>query len=118
MGWSQRGILLAIIAIALVAALKLPMWFSLFTLPEAINLTALLILSALFAASLLRLGPRKFLRRLMMLKPVAHGHKHRHDHAHAHAKTAETSHVHGHGHSHSHGQTSGHSHPHSDKHQH
>ncbi|MFB2669928.1 metal transporter [Shewanella xiamenensis] len=118
MGWSQRGILLAIIAIALVAALKLPMWFSLFTLPEAINLTALLILSALFAASLLRLGPRKFLRRLMMLKPVAHGHKHRHDHAHAHAKTAETSHVHGHGNSHSHGQTSGHSHPHSDKHQH
>ncbi|KEK28971.1 MULTISPECIES: metal transporter [Shewanella] len=118
MGWSQRGILLAIIAIALVTALKLPMWFSLFTLPEAINLTALLILSALFAASLLRLGPRKFLRRLMMLKPVAHGHKHRHDHAHAHAKTAETSHVHGHGHSHSHGQTSGHSHPHSDKHQH
>ncbi|MEL4285647.1 metal transporter [Shewanella xiamenensis] len=118
MGWSQRGILLAIIAIALVAALKLPMWFSLFTLPEAINLTALLILSALFAASLLRLGPRKFLRRLMMLKPVAHGHKHSHDHAHAHAKTAETSHVHGHGHSHSHGQTSGHSHPHSDKHQH
>ncbi|MDG5901109.1 metal transporter [Shewanella xiamenensis] len=118
MGWSQRGILLAIIAIALVAALKLPMWFSLFTLPEAINLTALLILSALFAASLLRLGPRKFLRRLMMLKPVAHGHKHRHDHAHAHAKTAETSHVHGHGHSHSHGQSSGHSHPHSDKHQH
>mgnify|MGYP006181858795 FL=1 len=118
MGWSQRGILLAIIAIALVAALKLPMWFSLFTLPEAINLTALLILSALFAASLLRLGPRKFLRRLMMLKPVAHGHKHSHDHAHAHAKTAETSHVHGHGNSHSHGQTSGHSHPHSDKHQH
>ncbi|MEL4294785.1 metal transporter [Shewanella xiamenensis] len=118
MGWSQRGILLAIIAIALVAALKLPMWFSLFTLAEAINLTALLILSALFAASLLRLGPRKFLRRLMMLKPVAHGHKHRHDHAHAHAKTAETSHAHGHGHSHSHGQTSGHSHPHSDKHQH
>ena len=122
MGWSQLGILLAIIAIALVAALKLPMWFSLFTLPEAINLTALLILSALFAASLLRLGPRKFLRRLMMLKPVAHGHKHRHDHrhdhAHAHAKTAETSHAHGHGHSHSHGQTSGHSHPHSDKNQH
>ncbi|MFB2719919.1 metal transporter [Shewanella xiamenensis] len=118
MGWSQRGILLAIIAIALVAALKLPMWFSLFTLPEAINLTALLILSALFAASLLRLGPRKFLRRLMMLKPVAHGHKHRHDHAHAHAKTAETSHAHGHGHSHSHGQSSGHGHPHSDKHQH
>lgn len=118
MGWSQRGILLAIIAIALVAALKLPMWFSLFTLPEAINLTALLILSALFAASLLRLGPRKFLRRLMMLKPVAHGHKHRHDHAHAYAKTAETSHAHGHGHSHSHGQSSGHGHPHSDKHQH
>jgi len=118
MGWSQRGILLAIIAIALVVALKLPMWFSLFTLPEAINLTALLILSALFAASLLRLGPRKFLRRLMMLKPVTHGHKHSHDHAHTHAKTAETSHVHGHGHSHSHGQSSGHSHPHSDKHQH
>jgi len=90
MSWPQRAILLAMIAIALVAALKLPMWFSLITLPEAINLVALLILSALFAASLLRLGPRKFLRRLMMLKPSTHGHKHSHDHAHAHAHAHST----------------------------
>ncbi|MGL5491017.1 MAG: metal transporter [Shewanella sp.] len=118
MSWPQRAILLAMIAIALVAALKLPMWFSLITLPEAINLVALLILSALFAASLLRLGPRKFLRRLMMLKPSTHGHKHSHDHAHAHAHSTvlstPTSPSHNHDSSHSHS----HDHADRDKHHH
>ncbi|MFG0456787.1 ZIP family metal transporter [Shewanella mangrovisoli] len=117
MSWPQRGVLLTIIAVSLVAALKLPMWFSLVTLPEAINLAALLVLSGLFAASLLRLGPRKFLRRLMMLKPAAHGHKHGHDHAHAHAAATGTTHSHGHGHTHSH-QSGGHSHSDANKHHH
>ncbi|MDT3295174.1 metal transporter [Shewanella sp. SP2S2-6] len=93
MTWPQRAILLSIIALSLVAALRLPLWFSLFTLPEVVNLIALLILSGLFAASLLRLGPRKFLRRLMLSKPVAnsHSHSHAHGHSHEHAHSHEPS---------------------------
>lgn len=92
MTWTQRAILLSIIALSLAAALRLPLWFSLFTLPEVVNLIALLILSGLFAASLLRLGPRKFLRRLMLSKPVAHAHSHSHSHAHSHSH--ENTHTH------------------------
>ena len=95
MTWPQRAILLSIIAVSLVAALRLPLWFSLFTLPEVVNLIALLILSGLFAASLLRLGPRKFLRRLMLSKPVAnsHSHSHAHGHSHEHAHSHSASHA-------------------------
>lgn len=92
MTWTQRAILLSIIALSLAAALRLPLWFSLFTLPEVVNLIALLILSGLFSASLLRLGPRKFLRRLMLSKPVAHAHSHSHSHAHSHSH--ENTHTH------------------------
>ncbi|QSX40843.1 metal transporter [Shewanella cyperi] len=46
---------------------------------------ALLLLALLFAASLLRLGPRKFLRRLWHGQgPKAHAHKHGHKHDHSH----------------------------------
>lgn len=95
MTWPQRAILLSIIAVSLVAALRLPLWFSLFTLPEVVNLIALLILSGLFAASLLRLGPRKFLRRLMLSKPVvnSHSHSHAHGHSHEHAHSHSASHA-------------------------
>ncbi|RBP76517.1 hypothetical protein DET47_11884 [Shewanella putrefaciens] len=92
MTWTQRAILLSIIALSLAAALRLPLWFSLFTLPEVVNLIALLILSGLFAASLLRLGPRKFLRRLMLSKPAVHAHSHSHSHAHSHSH--ENTHTH------------------------
>ena len=111
MTWPQRAILLSIIALSLVAALRLPLWFSLFTLPEVVNLVALLILSGLFAASLLRLGPRKFLRRLMLSKPAAHAHGHSHEHAHSHEprashasvqSTAETPSAHDHSDEHTH----------------
>lgn len=99
MNWAQRAMLLAIITIALVATLKLPMWFSWVRLPEAINLMALLILLALFAASLLRLGPRKFLRRLMVIKSATHGHDHPHSSAlptsHRHPQDDHLSHRHG-----------------------
>ena len=88
MTWTQRAILLSIIALSLAAALRLPLWFSLFTLPEVVNLIALLILSGLFAASLLRLGPRKFLRRLMLSKPAAHAHSHSHENTHTHESSA------------------------------
>lgn len=91
MTWTQRTILLSIIALSLAAALRLPLWFSLFTLPEVVNLIALLILSGLFAASLLRLGPRKFLRRLMLSKPVVHAHSHAHSHSHENTHTHESS---------------------------
>lgn len=95
MTWPQRAILLSIIALSLVAALRLPLWFSLFTLPEVVNLIAQLILSGLFAASLLRLGPRKFLRRLMLSKPVvnSHSHSHAHGHSHEHAHSHSASHA-------------------------
>ena len=119
MTWPQRAILLSIIALSLVAALRLPLWFSLFTLPEVVNLVALLILSGLFAASLLRLGPRKFLRRLMLSKPAAHAHSHSHSQAHGH------SHEHAHSHEPSTSHTSVQStaetpsaHDHSDEHTH
>lgn len=91
MTWTQRAILLSIIALSLAAALRLPLWFSLFTLPEVVNLIALLILSGLFAASLLRLGPRKFLRRLMLSKPAVHAHSHAHSHSHENTHTHESS---------------------------
>jgi len=110
MTWAQRGILLAIISVALVAALRLPMWFSLITLPETLNLVALLMLSGLFAASLLRLGPRKFLRRLMLVKPTPHGHSHGHSHGH---NTHEQAHEHAH-----HGASAQKPHSPADKHSH
>lgn len=110
MTWTQRGILLAIISVALVAALRLPMWFSLITLPETLNLVALLMLSALFAASLLRLGPRKFLRRLMLVKPTPHRHSHGHSHGH---HTHEQAHEHAH-----HGASAQKQHSPADKHSH
>lgn len=110
MTWAQRGILLAIISVALVAALRLPMWFSLITLPETLNLVALLMLSGLFAASLLRLGPRKFLRRLMLVKPTPHGHSHGHSHGH---HTHEQAHEHAH-----HGASAQKPHSPADKHSH
>jgi len=103
MTWPQRLALVTIIALALLAASALPLWFSLITLPEMVNLVALLILSAMFAASLLRLGPRQFLRRLMLSKPKHH-HALRHSHApHGHAEHSHTEHDHtGHGHRHDH----------------
>ena len=100
MTWQQRGVLLSLIAIALIASMRLPVWFSLVTLPEIINILALLILSALFAASLLRLGPRQFLRRLMLGKAESHQHGHAHnEHSHGHPPVKNQSHTHAHGHS-------------------
>ncbi|MGL5408447.1 MAG: metal transporter [Shewanella sp.] len=118
MTWPQRLALVTIIALALLAASALPLWFSLITLPEMVNLVALLILSAMFAASLLRLGPRQFLRRLMLSKPKHH-HALRHSHApHGHAEHSHTEHDHtGHGHRHDHGHDAALA-PRKDKHHH
>ncbi len=106
MTWLQRGILLSIIALGLMATLVLPLWFSLISLPETLNLIALLALSGLFAASLLRLGPRKFLRRLMLSKPVSHTH----NHAHSHADMPNPANPHSDKHAHEHTKTDKHSH--------
>lgn len=118
MTWPQRLALVTIIALALLAASALPLWFSLITLPEMVNLVALLILSAMFAASLLRLGPRQFLRRLMLSKPKHH-HALRHSHApHGHAEHSHTEHDHTeHGHRHDHGHDAALA-PRKDKHHH
>lgn len=118
MTWPQRLALVTIIALALLAASALPLWFSLITLPEMVNLVALLILSAMFAASLLRLGPRQFLRRLMLSKPKHH-HALRHSHApHSHAEHSHTEHDHTeHGHRHDHGHDAAMA-PRKDKHHH
>ena len=55
---------------------------SLVMLPESVQWVALALLALLFSASLMRLGPRKFLRRLMITKPLIHTHQHGHDHHH------------------------------------
>ncbi|MGI2260989.1 metal transporter [Shewanella sp. GXUN23E] len=79
----QSALLLATIAILLLGANQIFLAKeSLLDLPESVNITAVVILSLLFAASLLRLGPRKFLRRLMITKPQVHIHQHGHDHHH------------------------------------
>ncbi|MCF1428916.1 MAG: metal transporter [Shewanella sp.] len=55
---------------------------SLITLPESMQWVALILLALLFGASLMRLGPRNFLLRLMITKPLVHTHQHDHHHHH------------------------------------
>lgn len=74
------------IGVTLIATTLTPSNHPLFNLSENLGLVSILLLSLLFAASLLRLGPRKFLRRLMIAKPtLANGATtHHHDHGHSH----------------------------------
>ncbi|QIR13109.1 metal transporter [Shewanella aestuarii] len=51
-------------------------------LPESINIFALGIVCLLFGASLLRLGPRKFLSKMMSQFKSEHSHDHGHSHNH------------------------------------
>lgn len=55
-----------------------PQWHAIINLPEWLNACALALLSLLFSASLLRLGPRKFLLSLVMFTPKAHSHAEHH----------------------------------------
>lgn len=109
-GWSAPAVLLALLAapwlsirqltgmsiklriaaLALLAALLLvgaqlaPEAATLWHLPHEIEIAALTLVALLFAASLLRLGPRKFLRRLWHGRlPKPHHHDHGH-HGHHH----------------------------------
>lgn len=117
MTWLQRTALLGIVTFALVAALRVPTWFSLISLSETVNMIALLLIAALFAASLLRLGPRKFLRRLMLSKP-AHAHHHNHEHAHVHSHGTHNAADSARHQSASHGESSNKKHDHQQDHKH
>ncbi|WP_445946879.1 metal transporter [Shewanella sp.] len=91
---------LSLLAIALtisvaIAAWLLPSGQPILSLSEPLQMGAMVVISLLFGTSLLRLGPRKFLRRLLINLPTAHAHEHNHGH--------EQKHSHGtHGHSHGH----------------
>ncbi|NRD71725.1 metal transporter [Shewanella sp. VB17] len=81
MNWGLRSVLLIVITINLVAInIIQPQWDAITILPDSINTLSLTVLAGLFAASLLRLGPRKFIARIMHLKPQAHSHEHGHKH--------------------------------------
>ena len=85
MNWSQRGLLFGLILASLVIINMLqPQWHALMIIPDSVNTLSLTVLACLFAASLLRLGPRKFMARIMHLQPKAHSHDHGHDHGHSH----------------------------------
>ncbi len=77
----QRALVIGLIIASLaLTALLQPEWHSMLTIPEPISMLSILILAGLFAASLLRLGPRKFMARIMLLKDKAHAHSHNHSH--------------------------------------
>ncbi|ABV89463.1 hypothetical protein [Shewanella pealeana] len=119
MNWTQRISLFALL-IALLGAIELlhPKWQALVHLPATLNNICLIIVAILFATSLLRLGPRKFLSRLMLLKPKAHHHDHSHSHSHEPKHEYEHSHAPKHEHSHEHGHKPKHEHQHSHDHKH
>ncbi|MEC4726283.1 metal transporter [Shewanella sp. D64] len=85
MNWTQRGLLFTLILASLVVINMIqPQWHSIMTIPNSINTLSLTALACLFAASLLRLGPRKFMARIMYPKPKTHDHNHSHEHGHKH----------------------------------
>jgi len=85
MNWTLRALVIALVlGCSLVTTIIAPQWHAIMTLPDPVNTVSLIILATLFAASLLRLGPRKFMARIMLLKPKAHDHSHGHHHKHDH----------------------------------
>ncbi|QYK01344.1 metal transporter [Shewanella psychrotolerans] len=97
MNWTQRLLLGSVIALCLLGTHWLiPQWSTIIELPQSINTSALAIIALLFAASLLRLGPRQFMARIMLWKPKSHQHDHAHEHKHEHHSNSDQHH---HGHS-------------------
>ncbi|MFV7772186.1 metal transporter [Shewanella marisflavi] len=95
MDWTQRLALTGVIGLCLLGTHWLiPEWSQLLSLSETVNQVSLALISALFAASLLRLGPRKFMARIMLWKPKGHDHSHApansHDHTHSHDHSHES----------------------------
>ncbi len=86
LSWSQRIILLVTLAASLLLchALQPQQWHSIIALPESINAIALAFIAIIFSASLLRLGPRKFMAKLTLWKPKTHTHHEHGTHEHHH----------------------------------
>lgn len=81
MSWIQKGILVGLlVALLAISSTLLGSWDTLIVVPHTFQVVSLTILSLLFAASLLRLGPRKFLSRLFVFKMKGHQHDHNHSH--------------------------------------
>lgn len=103
MTWPQRIGLFALLLLALASAFwLLPSWQALFVLPESVNLAALVVIAILFAASLMRLGPRQFLSRLMINRHVSDAHTHSSSHSRGHAHHHKPADDHSHSHRHHH----------------
>ncbi len=84
MSWGMRAALSTVLVVALLFAHHyLVDWHQLLTLPDSINITAAVVVGLIFSASLLRLGPRKFLSRLL-IKFNSHNHDHSHKDGHEH----------------------------------
>ncbi|WP_351018310.1 metal transporter [Shewanella sp. AC91-MNA-CIBAN-0169] len=100
MNWKQGLMLGGILLVGLMVADQLTLSSSLtLQLPEAANILGLVAIVLLFGASLLRLGPRKFLSRLMInLKSAPHSHDHGHhsDTKAAHHHESASTHKHHH----------------------
>ncbi|MGS0689705.1 metal transporter [Shewanella sp. 30m-9] len=113
MNWTQKASLFALL-ITLLGAIELlhPKWQALVHLPATLNNICLIIVAILFATSLLRLGPRKFLSRLMLLKPKSHAHVHAHGHAHSDKHAHSDAQEHNNSHAHNHGHKKKHNHKH------
>ncbi|GAA0791027.1 metal transporter [Shewanella aestuarii] len=86
MTWKQGLMLGGVLVSAFIVADLVPLTSDyVLRLPESINILGLAIISLLFGASLLRLGPRKFLSRMVTnLKSEHHDHKQSHGHSHHH----------------------------------
>ncbi|MBV7316052.1 metal transporter [Shewanella sp. NIFS-20-20] len=80
--WLQRAILVACLASVLLIAHSVNIqWQPWIHLPESINLIALGMVALLFAGSLLRVGPRGVMKRLMLDKvKISHHHDSHHHH--------------------------------------
>ncbi|QYK12860.1 metal transporter [Shewanella rhizosphaerae] len=103
MDWTQRLTLTGVIGLCLLGTHWLiPEWSRLLSLPETVNQLSLALVAMLFAASLLRLGPRKFIARIMLWKPKAHDHSHAHSNSHNHSHEPASGHEHKHSHEHKH----------------
>ncbi|MCE9680537.1 metal transporter [Shewanella sp. AS1] len=84
MNWSKRFLLVSSLLLCLFITQYLaPSWQGLLHLPSNLNLLCLAIITFLFGASLLRLGPRKFMSRITLWSKA-----HKHDHPHNHQQDA------------------------------
>ncbi|MCG9698393.1 metal transporter [Shewanella sp. Isolate11] len=97
LNWPQRLSLFTMLIVCLLAChWLLPQWHSVISLPQAMNATALVLIAVIFGASLLRLGPRKFMARITLWTPKVHDHGDNGQHQ--HGQQDHSHHKHGHHH--------------------